>query len=104
MEGVSLVPAFADRTPDRGAIYIEHEGSRAVMDGSWKAVARGSTGPWELYDTELDRTETRDLAARQPGELARLTAHVGRLGESGPGVSAAGRRIATYLRISSRTT
>ncbi|MCY3678288.1 MAG: arylsulfatase [Gemmatimonadetes bacterium] len=75
MEGVSLVPAFADDQPlDRGAIYIEHEGSRAVMDGTWKAVARGSAGPWELYGTQLDRTETRDLAARQPGELARLTA------------------------------
>ncbi len=75
MEGVSLVPAFADDRPlDRDAIYVEHEGSRAVMDGTWKAVARGSAGPWELYDTQLDRTETQDLAARQPGELARLAA------------------------------
>ena len=75
MEGVSLVPAFTDDRPlDRGAIHVEHEGSRAVAHGSWKAVARGSTGPWELYDTELDRTETLNLAARQPGELARLTA------------------------------
>ena len=75
MEGVSLVPAFADDRPlERDAIYVEHEGSRAVMDGTWKAVARGSTGPWELYDTQLDRTETQDLAARQPGELARLAA------------------------------
>lgn len=75
MEGASLVAAFADDRPlDRDAIYVEHEGSRAVMDGTWKAVARGSTGPWELYDTQLDRTETQDLAARQPGELARLAA------------------------------
>ena len=75
MEGVSLAPVFAaDRPLDRDAIYVEHEGSRAVMDGAWKAVARGGTGPWELYDTRLDRTETRDLATRQPGELARLTA------------------------------
>ena len=75
MEGVSLVPAFADDRPlDRDPIYVEHEGSRAVMDGIWKAVARGSTGPWELYDTQVDRTETQDLAARQPGELARLSA------------------------------
>ncbi len=75
MEGVSLVPAFTDDRPlDRGAIYVEHEGSRAVADGSWKAVARGSSGPWELYDMGLDRTETLNLAARQPGELARLTA------------------------------
>ena len=75
MEGVSLAPVFAaDRSVDRDAIYVEHEGSRAVMDGTWKAVARGGTGPWELYDTQLDRTETRDLATRQPGELARLTA------------------------------
>ncbi|MDE2652359.1 MAG: arylsulfatase [Gemmatimonadota bacterium] len=75
MEGVNLVAAFADDRPlDRDAIYVEHEGSRAVMDGIWKAVARGSTGPWELYDTQRDRTETQDLATRQPGELARLSA------------------------------
>jgi len=75
VEGVSLVPAFADDRPlDRDAIYVEHEGSRAVMEGTWKAVARGAAGPWELYDTRLDRTETQDLAARQPGELVRLTA------------------------------
>ena len=75
MEGVSLVPAFADDLPlDRDAIHVEHEGSRAVMDGDLKAVARGAAGPWELYDTRLDRTETVDLAARYPGELARLTA------------------------------
>ena len=75
MEGVSLVPVFADDGPlDRAAIHVEHEGSRAVMDGDLKAVARGAAGPWELYDTRLDRTETVDLAARYPGELARLTA------------------------------
>ena len=75
MEGVSLVPVFADDRPlDRGAIHVEHEGSRAVMEGDLKAVARGAAGPWELYDTQLDRTETVDLAARRPGELARLTA------------------------------
>lgn len=75
MEGVSLVPTFAaDRRMDREAIYVEHEGSRAVMEGDWKAVARGAAGPWELYDTELDRTETLNLAARHPDELARLAA------------------------------
>jgi arylsulfatase len=73
MEGASLVPAFEDRALDRGSIFVEHEGSRAVLDGSWKAVARGRSGAWELYDTDLDRTETRDLAGRYPGELERLT-------------------------------
>jgi arylsulfatase len=73
MEGASLVPAFEDHALDRGSIFVEHEGSRAVMDGSWKAVARGRGGAWELYDTDLDRTETLDLASRYPGELERLT-------------------------------
>lgn len=74
MEGVSLLPAFQDRPMGRDTIYFEHEGSRAVLDGPWKAVARGREGVWELYDMETDRTETNDLVSRYPGELERLVA------------------------------
>jgi arylsulfatase len=72
-EGVSLVPAFDDRPLTRDALYFEHMGNRALLTGRWKAVARGQRG-WELYDVESDRTETRDLAERYPGELERLSA------------------------------
>jgi arylsulfatase len=73
MEGVSLVPAFEDRSLDRETIYFEHEGSQAVLDGTWKAVTRGQNRAWELYDVEADRTETLDLVERYPAELERLT-------------------------------
>jgi len=72
MEGASLVPAFGGEALDRGAIFFEHEGSRAVLEGRWKLVARGARGPWELYDMETDRTETADLSGRYPGEVERL--------------------------------
>jgi len=66
LEGKSLLPIF------QGRERVGHEtlcwnvsGSRAVRMGRWKLVAaRGK--PWELYDLESDRTETHNLAGRQP--------------------------------------
>jgi arylsulfatase len=37
--------------------------------GDWKLVAKGSGGPWELYDVKRDRTEMKDLAAAQPARV-----------------------------------
>ena len=31
--------------------------------------------PWELYDLDADRTESKDLAAEQPQRVAELRAH-----------------------------
>jgi arylsulfatase len=70
MEGVSLLPAFNGRKLERKEpIFFEHEGNRAVRAGKWKLVLK-HRGPWELYDMEADRTETRNLIDDQP-ELAR---------------------------------
>jgi arylsulfatase A-like enzyme len=67
MEGVSLRPAFGGGELSRpNPMFWEHEGNRALRDGKWKLVARGANGPWELYDMESDRTETRNLAATHP--------------------------------------
>ncbi|MDO8545229.1 MAG: arylsulfatase [Opitutaceae bacterium] len=74
MEGRSLAPAFAGQPIQREAIFWEHEGNRALRIGDWKLVAKGSAGPWELYNMKRDRTEMNDLAV---AESARVKAMVG---------------------------
>ena len=67
MQGTSLRPAFSGKPLERGKpIFFEHEGNRALRDGKWKLVARGHNGPWELYDMQEDRTETKDLSSVHP--------------------------------------
>ena len=58
---------------ERGPIFWEHQGNRAVRQGRWKLVSRWRRG-WELYDLEADRTELRDLAAEQPERAHELAA------------------------------
>jgi arylsulfatase A-like enzyme len=74
MEGVSLLPAFADGELARAQpIFWEHEGNRAVRAGQWKLVSRhNNNSEWELYDLEKDRTETDNLAESHPQEAERL--------------------------------
>ncbi len=62
----------------------EHVRSRAIRSDQWKLVAateptkRGiggfAPGEWELYDMEKDRTETQNLAGRQPDIVQDLEA------------------------------
>jgi len=58
---------------ERGPIFWEHQGNRAVRQGRWKAVSRWRRA-WELYDLEADRTELRNLAAAQPERVRELVA------------------------------
>ena len=75
LEGVSLVSAFAGKPLVRPAPFIwEHQGNRALRQGRWKIVAKGSGGAWELYDVEADRSELKNLAAQQPDRLRDLAA------------------------------
>ena len=70
LEGTSLRPAFTGENLNRKSpIFFEHEGNRAVRDGQWKLVAKGTRGAWELYDMEADRTEMHDLAEKEPKRL-----------------------------------
>lgn len=74
LEGKSLLPVFEGKALERNApLFWEHEGNRAVRDGKWKLVS-AYPGPWELYDLESDRTETRDLAEQNPDKVRELTA------------------------------
>ncbi len=75
LAGVSLRPLLAGAPLHRAApLCWEHEGNRAIRDGDWKLVAKGHTGPWELYDLATDRTELNDLAASRPDLVRRLSA------------------------------
>jgi arylsulfatase A-like enzyme len=79
MDGIPLGDALAGRPVTRSQpIFFEHEGSRAVIDGLWKLVARapGPNSPvyraWELYNLDSDRTETRNVAADNLEVVRRL--------------------------------
>jgi arylsulfatase len=71
LPGRSLMPLLRGEATAPRTLFFEHEGHRAVLDGRWKLVAvRG--GPWELYDTETDRTELRDLSGQYAGIVQQL--------------------------------
>ncbi len=72
LEGVSLKEAAFNNDPlDRDTYYFEHEGHRYIRKGKWKLVAL-SGREWELYDMELDRTETNDLSAEHPDRVREM--------------------------------
>jgi arylsulfatase A-like enzyme len=73
LAGTSLRALFVGKTFERKEpIFFEHEGNRALRDGKWKLVAKGSRGKWELYDMEKDRSELHDLASAQPDKAREL--------------------------------
>jgi len=74
LEGTSLRPALEGKTLARTKPLVwEHEGNRAVRDGRWKLVAKENQ-PWELYDLDADRGESRDLASSEPARVQSMSA------------------------------
>ncbi|HSU57252.1 MAG TPA: sulfatase-like hydrolase/transferase, partial [Candidatus Dormibacteraeota bacterium] len=72
MEGVSLLAALNGHSLARKQpLFWEHESNRAVRDGIWKLVSKENQ-PWELYDMSKDRSETQDLAAKNPERVKEL--------------------------------
>ena len=74
VEGVSLRPLLEGKSIQRGPLFFEHEGSRAMREGKWKLTAVAADGPWELYDMEADRTEMRNLASQHPERVREMVA------------------------------
>ncbi len=88
IEGTSFRYTFdAPDAPDRHITqYFEMVGNRGVYHRGWTAVTKHRTpwlmnGPklpafsddtWELYDTNVDWTQSRDIAAEHPDKLAEL--------------------------------
>jgi arylsulfatase len=79
LEGRSLAPFLrgeADSVHPGGlTMGFELFGRRALVEGRHKIVwlyEPYGPGRWELFDVVADPTESRDLAAAQPGKLAEL--------------------------------
>jgi arylsulfatase A-like enzyme len=71
MEGTSLVAAVEGKPAERGPLFWEHEGNRAVRFGDWKLLA-GHGERWQLYNIAQDRAEMTDLAEREPEKVKEL--------------------------------
>ena len=70
--GKSLVPVFSrDGTVRHACLWWLHEGNRAVRVGNWKLVAARDR-EWELFDLNVDRAETKNLAAQHPEKVREL--------------------------------
>jgi len=88
MEGLSMAYSFNDaQAPERRHTqYFEMAGNRGIYHKGWTAVTRHRTpwetgsvklpafdeDVWELYDTNSDWTQARDLASQHPDKLAHL--------------------------------
>ena len=88
LEGVSMRYAFDDASAGerRETQYFEMFCNRGIYHRGWTAVTRHSTpwvmaplppfadDTWELYDTNTDWSQARDLAAEMPSKLEELKA------------------------------
>lgn len=76
--GVSLVPALArDESVPHESLWWFHERHKAVRIGDWKLVSSEAAEPeerWELYNLRRDRSEQRNVAARNPARVERMAA------------------------------
>jgi arylsulfatase A-like enzyme len=71
--GKSLIPALASDADLRHPfLWWSHIGNRAVRVGDWKLVSWGETNPWELFNLQKDRSETRNLAGQLPDKVREL--------------------------------
>lgn len=74
-DGVNLLPYLTGQRTDapHETLYWRRDEQIGVRHGDWKLVRVG-TRPAELYDLANDVGETRDVAAKHPETVARLTA------------------------------
>jgi arylsulfatase A-like enzyme len=82
-DGISMRYSFDDATKPsaRATQFYSMLGSRSIWHDGWKAVTTHPTlsgwgnfgsDTWELYHTDVDRSELHDLAAEEPERLQEL--------------------------------
>jgi arylsulfatase A-like enzyme len=74
-EGISIVGTLNGSAEPihTDPIFIEHEGNRIARVGKWKLVSYFDQ-PWELYNLDLDRSESNNLVADRVNIATRLEA------------------------------
>lgn len=73
MQGKSLLPVFrGEEVPRDKPIFWEWSNGQAAYHNSWKIVKQGLDNPWDLYNLEVDPTETNNLAEQHPVKVAEL--------------------------------
>jgi arylsulfatase A-like enzyme len=84
LEGVSFAASFDDADADTGkhTQFYSMLGTRALWHQGWKAASLGPAAPsawgqfssqrWELFHTDADPSECRDLAGQEPERLREL--------------------------------
>ena len=83
IDGVTLRPSFDDGSSasGRSTQFYAMLGSRSIWHEGWKAVTTHPTiagwghfndDEWQLYHTDVDRSELHDLAAEQPDKLREM--------------------------------
>jgi arylsulfatase A-like enzyme len=72
---LSLLPVLSgkDRVSHKSLCWYLY-GNRAVRQGKWKLVWGANAKRWELFDLELDRAETNDLATKYPARVQQMEA------------------------------
>lgn len=77
--GKSFLPTFnSDKAKTRNVQYFEMRGQRAITQGKWRAVAMHrintdySADQWQLFNTENDFSESKDVSAQNPKKLEEM--------------------------------
>lgn len=72
VDGVSLLPATKGIGLQRDEpLFWQWQKGKAIRQGKWKLVS-DNNGPWELYDMNVDQTETNDLVDEYPDKANEL--------------------------------
>lgn len=73
IEGKSMLPTTSNPSLQlHEYIFGEHFQNNYVRKGDWKAVKDQTSEEWELYNIAKDRSETNDLASKNPKLLKEL--------------------------------